>query len=326
MSEVSEVVLEQSVVAPPVVEVPEVPPAPPAPEQLRYEFQPTDEQGRPLGGKQVILYTTPDELAEKLRDQNISILRKLREVTRKQRLGITDEDALPTDLEKFNRPIEFKPRELTLEERYQVSQDLNDPSKFVEARDRLFESAIGATPDELRKTLNEQQIISIQLLARSNAATFIETTPDFYNCEENLGTMTSWMLKNGLAPTVKNFEEAYSRLNGAGLLLESPIVREDAPARENTVANSQPPAAPVSRITEQEEPQEKRQLRVPSGLNSSIASSTGIVLETPTITLAQIDRMSSDDYKKACRDPKFVAIVEKLEAERRQRLATRQSA
>jgi len=69
--------------------------APPEPE-LRYEYQPTDAEGRSIGGKQVILYRTPDELAEKLRDQNISLVRKLRQVTKEARLGRGEDSILMT--------------------------------------------------------------------------------------------------------------------------------------------------------------------------------------------------------------------------------------
>ena len=54
------------------------PVVPVAPVELRYEYQPTDEHGRPLGGKQVIKYTTPDELASKLVGQNTQLVRRLR--------------------------------------------------------------------------------------------------------------------------------------------------------------------------------------------------------------------------------------------------------
>jgi hypothetical protein len=306
----------------PVLEAPAVvvPPAPVELPEQRYEYQPTDEQGRPLGGMQVIKYKTPDELAEKLRDQNIELVRKLRSVTRKQRLGIVEESTIPDDAERFARPIEFKQQDLTLEERYKISQDLNDPQKFDAARDRLLESALGQTPETLRKTLTDQQIVTMQLLARSNASTFMETHPEFLGCTENLEVMTSWMLKNRLSPSVKNFELAHSTLDEAGLLLKAPIVREEAPVvipTENTAVNSQPPAAPVTRISDEEQPQITRQPRVPSGLNNATSSSTGNISEIGAITLAEIDRMSSDNFRKALRDPKFAALYEKLEAERK---------
>jgi hypothetical protein len=292
----------------------------PLPEpELRYEYQPTDAEGRSIGGKQVILYRTPDELAEKLRDQNISLVRKLRQVTKEARLG-RGEDSIPDDAERFAQPVDFQPKPLSAGERYAISQDLNDPEKFEAARDRLLESAIGASPEDLRKTLNQQQITTMQLLARQNAAIFMEKHPEFYSVTENLEVLTNWMIKNRLSPTVANFERANSTMTEAGLLLSPPIVREVAPVAqvpENTVPNAEP-VAPVTRISDSVQPQQPSQpARVPSGLNSRVASNTGVQPNTGALTLADIDRMSSDEYKRRLlTDPKFSENVDKLEATR----------
>lgn len=298
----------------PVVEV--VPPLAP---ELRYEYQPTDEVGRPLGGKQVILYRSGDELAEKLRDQNIQLVRKLRQVTKNQRLGITETENLPADLERLPRTVEFKEKPLSIEERYELAQDLVDPEKFESARDKLFESAIGVAPKDFREQQTQQQFTVQQLLARTNAQQFFESHQDFYVCEENLGTMTDWMIKNGLQPTVRNFEVAQSTLQEAGLLVAAPIVREETPQAtpvETMVPNSQAPVEPVARISDPVQPQPMRQPHVPSGLNSRTASPTGVVPATRTMSLADIDRMSSDEYKRRLQDPAFSKLVNELEETR----------
>ena len=64
---------EVSVAVAPVVPV--VPVVPVAPVELRYEYQPTDEHGRPLGGNQVIMYTTPVVLASNLVEKNTQLVR-----------------------------------------------------------------------------------------------------------------------------------------------------------------------------------------------------------------------------------------------------------
>src|ERR1700734_4059862 len=74
-------------------EVPVVEAAPELPE-LIHEYQPTDEMGRPIGGKQVLKYRTMDELVNKIQEQNVLVIRKLREVTRKNRLGIVEKDTI----------------------------------------------------------------------------------------------------------------------------------------------------------------------------------------------------------------------------------------
>lgn len=313
---------EETVVVPEVTVEPLAPVEVP---ELRYTYQPTDDQNRPIGGVQVIKYRTPDELAEKLRDQNIQLVRKLRQVTKNQRLGVSENENIPDEAERFSQPIDFTPKPLSVDERYAISQDLNDPDKFEAARDRLLESAIGASPEDLRKTLNQQQITTMQLLARQNATQFMEQHPGFYAVSENLEVMTNWMLKNKLAPTVANFERAYSTMQEAGLLLAPPIVREEAPTpavivppvAENTAPIVEP-AAPVARISDPVPPQHTSQpARVPSGLNTRVASNTGVDPSASSLSLADIDRMSSDEYKRRLlTDPKFSETVNKLEASR----------
>jgi hypothetical protein len=312
-----EIVLDTIVPEVPVeVEIPvEVP-------ELIYRYQPTDESGRNIGGEQVIKYRTSEELADKMRDNSVHLIRKLRQVTKEARLG-RGEDSIPDDAERFAQPVDFQPKPLSAGERYAISQDLNDPEKFEAARDRLLESAIGASPEDLRKTLNQQQITTMQLLARQNAAIFMEKHPEFYSVTENLEVLTNWMIKNRLSPTVANFERANSTMNEAGLLLSPPIVREVAPVAntpENTVPNAEP-VAPVTRISDSAQPQQPSQpVRIPSGLNSRVASNTGVSPNTGTLTLADIDRMSSDEYKRRLlTDPKFSENVDKLEAIRPQK-------
>lgn len=304
----------------PEVSVPEVP----VPE-LRYEYQPTDEQGRPLGGKQVILYRTPDELAQKLSAQNTELIRKLRSVTKEHRLGIKSDEHIPDDAERFNGLIELKPRELSAQERYEISQELNDPEKFVDARDRLLESAIGASPAQLTQILNETQMFQLQMRARDNYVTFVKSDAgkSYSDNPENRDMVTNWMLKNNLAPVVKNFIFASNTLKEAGLLLDAPVVHQEptppAPATPvaapveivDTTVNPQPSVEPAGRIASPAQPQAKRQGHVPSGLNDRVSSSAGVA-STPTNTgdglsmsLADIDKLSADQLRPLLSKPEF---------------------
>jgi hypothetical protein len=313
-------------------------PAPePAPElpELRYEYQPKDTLGRPLGGKQVIKYHTPDELADKLRDQNIELVRKLREISSKHSDDIDVQ--LPNDAQRFTSMAEFAPRELSAEERFNLSQDLNDPSKSVEAMDTLLEARLGMKLDKVRDTLNGQQLIVLQLMAKSNYDTFEKNTPEFYPCAENRKVLTDWMFKKRLNPTVEMFNLAYQTLKGAGLLLDSPIVREVTSAPATPVSTVTPTAAPAvstepnppqvpvaneSRITPAEQPQAKRPVRVPSGLNSNVSSDASTFGVTATLTLEDIEKMPSDVYKKNLRNPAFAKLVNDLERQASTRRAT----
>jgi hypothetical protein len=324
------------------VETPETPapalapeaPVTPAelPEQI-YSWQPTDEHDRPMGGKQVIKYRTQEEFQKKMTEINVNLQRELRKVSRKQRLGIVDAVTLPTDVEKAPAALTFERKPLTAEERFELTQQLANPETCEAARDRLLESA-GYT--DMQKTVAELNERVRQNDAYVNFQIFVNQTPEFYAHQENVELLCDWVIKNGLNPTTRNFALAYSTAKEAGLLLEPPIVREDTPAAvvepqpvavveaapvvpENTVPESQAPVAEAARIDEPVQPQPKSQARVPSGLNSRVASNTGVdvpTTEKPAFTLAQINRMSSDEYKRRLMTmPGFSKLVETLEKE-----------
>jgi hypothetical protein len=314
--------------------------APETPVQHRHEYQPTDEHGRALGGKQVILYTTPDELATKLTEQNVLLIRKLREEGRKRRLGIEDE-AAPDTMERMQNPIEFKERNLSTDERFALTQQLNDPNTFASARDLLIESAIGVPPAQLREFLQNQQTFEIQQRAAENYLQFIyseDARKNYYDCNDNRATLTDWMFKQGLAPTVANFHEASAKLREAGLLLGAPeqqprATTTAAPAVENvaTEAQSPLPAVEQPRIGSDQQPQPKRQVHIPSGLNENNSSASGTSATTASgatradgtlLTLRDINRMPSDEIKRRMKDPAFNALVDKLETEQKQKAAS----
>jgi hypothetical protein len=295
--------------------------------ELIYEYQPMDEHNRPMGGKQVIKYQTPDELAQKLSEQNTLLIRKLRQVTRENYRGAPS-NAIPEDAAHYVA-TELKAKELTADERFQITQDLNDPEKFASARDRLLESAVGISPAELRQRLNDQQMTILQLRAKENFLTFAQKqdflTGHGVTDSENAQTLTDWMFKNTLAPTVENFELASSQLRSAGLLNEAPVVQQVPVPQplavvpvESVVPQAQEPVVPAVRISSGEPVQSKRHSQVPSGLNDRVSSASGLAPTSMTdnsLTLADIDKMSGDQYKKAARNPAFLATVNRLEKE-----------
>lgn len=308
---------------------PVVPEAPViAPVEQKYSYQPKDTEGRPIGGLQVIKYTTQEELVAKLTHNHEESIRGMRDVRRKQRLGITDNEVLPAELEKAAAPIQFTEKALTVEERFEISKQLNDPEKFTEARDRLFESSLGVKPQVLRDTLNQNTLQTRQLVARQNAIEWMSQNPSFYQCSENVTTVCEWMAKSGLEPTVRNFEYAQSKMEEAGLLLTSPIVREVPPVAVTpveVVPESQAPVVESTRISEVPIPQsstpvvEKRQSHVPSSLNNNNSSNAGVTVLTgvAALTLADVDKMPSDIYKQMLMtNPEFVKRVNELEASR----------
>jgi hypothetical protein len=309
----------------PVVE-PAAPAAEPVIPESRYEYQPTDEQGRPLGGKQVIKYTTQEDFAEKFAAQNTLLIRQLRKVNREHRLGIAPEETVPDASERFNGDLlELKPKSLTVDERFQLAQDLTDPEKFTAARDKLIESGLGIPLADLAKAFNEQKMATLQVMAKQNFDIFAANTPDFLSADvENRQNLTDWMFKKGLAPTVENFQAAYSSLKSVGLLNEAPIVRSEPVPVVEPAPKAQEPVVAEVRIDPTPQPQPKRHSQIPSGLNDRVSSAAGPAPVDASLTLADIDKMTPDDYKAKIKDPRFAKLVNDLEQaallKRRQRL------
>lgn len=315
-------------VAASVVEVPE----------QRYEWQPTDENDRPIGGRQVILYRTEQEKFDKVINANNLLIRQLRKVNREKAVGSADD--VPTDAEKFQNVTEFKPRELSAEERFKLAQDLNNPETFSDARDQLIESAFGVTPAKLASTLNETQRFIIQQRAVEHYIDFVNTT-GVYDSMNNRQVLTGWLGKRNLAPTVTNFTIALNQCRQSGLIEDAPAVPQvpqptpatPAPVVEvppvvpvKTEPNPQAPVAATPGLGSEPQSQAKRHSHVPSGLNASVASAAGplVPVEGSSVTLESIDKMPAEIFKQWMKVPANRALNEKLEQEAAQRRRSRQ--
>lgn len=305
----------------PVPVVPAVVPAVVSPVELpeqRYEWQPTDDMGKPMGGRQAILYRTEQEKFEKMQEKSVLLLRQLRKERREKALGVPEDN---NDAEKFENVVEFKSRELTADERFKLAQGLVNPETFVDARDSLIESVFGAKPEVVASTLNETQKFLVRQRAVQNYIEFVNAS-GFADSLENRELVTSWLGTRNLAPTVANFVIAQKRLAEAGLLQEVPVVHQEpvvvtAPAVPPTVVEEpkpQVPTAPAPRIESVEQSQAKRHSHVPSGLTPSVASSAGdSPVVGPSLTLADIDKLPSEEYKRRLKDPAFFKLVNELE-------------
>jgi hypothetical protein len=280
-----------------------------------YTYQPTDEENRPIGGVQVIKYTTQEELVDKLRTQNTLLIRKLRQETKKGRLGIGEDDVIPESAPRFNSPLEFNPRDLSDDERYDISRRLLDPTTAADAASALVEARLGAPLDQIGKTMQEIQRDNLSLRAKVEANAFVAENPDYYKCPENFEALASWIVRYNLAPVKDNFQKAYDTLKAMGnVLIDGP-------------------AAPVVIPEPVVEPVPVPVVRVPSGLTREEASDSGVLVRTGSdITyelvvggqkhvlsgLAAINAMPGEEYKRRLlTDKEFGKKVEKLESEAR---------
>lgn len=329
------------VIEPTFETVPVETPAPIEPEVKRYEYQPTDEQGRPLGGKQVIKYTTQEELTAGLVKNNVELLRKLRSETRKNRLGISDQEVIPDEQPRYEQPVSFNPKSLSPEDQYELARKLGvDPEQFDTITDELFEVKIGVKPSELRRTLTELQTerVNARALAESNA--FMAVNPDYVKCQENSEAIVSWMIKKNLAPVQANYQLAYNTLLNAGVLIANVLDISDDPTpipEPEPIIPIEP--EPVVEPVTPPAPVEFKPAHIPSGFTRETSTDSGpapafgdnIVYEVVVgntkrryTGLAAVNAMPGDEFKRRVNsDRTFGPTVEKLEKEAAERRRNR---
>lgn len=296
MTEEIQPVQDPIVETPPVVEV-----APPVVEEKTYTYQPKDESGNNLGAPQVIKYKSEQELAEKLQEQNVNLIRLNRKLTRDMRLGNIVKEEIPDSAPRVKEgQYDFTPKPLTAEERLQLSQDLTDPEKMDAAQSRLVEATIG-NPAEIRRALSSQVQRIAAIDAKEQAEAFVRSNPTYYVCQQNFETLANWMVKNELEPTKSNFELAFGTLGpaGAAIMVERPIADAAPIIPPPTVV----PEAIIPPVTEVPRPQARP---TASGLTRSNSSDTGPAPKKG-YSQKELDKMSADEYRQKVLIPEFNA-------------------
>lgn len=297
-------------VAAPVV----APAATPEVKEFTYTYQIKDEDGTPVGAPQVRKYRSTQELPIDVFEDAIKAHTHatiaLRNLKRKQTFEVPD-PAL-ANAERFNEGIvEFKPRTLTDDENFTLSQELLDPVKAPAARAKIMEAELGASAQSVGSALNRVQEKNLQLQAKLEVADFLTNNPTYYKSQDNFKKITDYMVVNNLDPVAVNFQRAYDNLLADGFLQTGPTVREAAPVQEVVPveqANTPPvQSVPASGITSEAAVAERPVVGIPSGLNRSNSSDVGAPVAPRTYTKAEIDRMSSDDYKRLVVEPEFRA-------------------
>lgn len=299
------------VIPEPVIEVA------PVMNEYTYSYQIKDEDGTPMGAPQVGKYKFTQELPAEVFSAAIEMHRQatlaLRREKRKQRFEVADETL--TDADKFgaNELVEFKPRELTADETLEISRDLLDPVKAPAARKKMTEAELGAPAASVGETLNRVQESNIRLQAQLAAAEFTANTPAYYKCQENFKKITDYMLVNNLRPTSTNFRKTYDILLADGFLQAGPTVREEVPVVKveptlpNTQATQEVPADGI--ISEEPAAEPRSVVHIPTGLNRSTTSDdlTSAPAQQRKYTDKEIDRMSSEEYRRLVVEPEYRA-------------------
>lgn len=184
------------------------------PVEVVLEYQPTDEQGNPIGKKTVIKGATWEEVARKQTEVNIQAIRaynRLKTTTPQQ------------------KPVETARKPLSVDEEAQATYELLDPSKARKGLRTLMEAEFGISElqqeakagREARAALNRQRV----------GVAWAKEHPEYYDCAANGQMLATFLNGNNLEWTPENLDYAFASVQDQ--LAEKPT--------------SAPPANPATR-------------------------------------------------------------------------------
>jgi hypothetical protein len=199
-----------------------------------------------------------------------------------------------------------KRRDLSADERFTLSQDMNDPNRAPEAIKTVIEAEVGVPLAKLSEKIQEDAEAEQDAYVRNEAKAFAESTPDYIMCSHNGTTIARYMQNEGMSPTRKNFALAFEKLKAVGLMvMEKPEQKEEPkPGTEGKPDGLSEPPTP--------------------GTRPRMVASTGIRTEdfgteananrkAQKYTRQQIEAMSIAEYKdKYENEPGFRQFVDTL--------------
>jgi|SRR5579863_2000682 len=296
-------------------------PAEPTEKEQRYEFQPTDAYGRPIGGKQVIVHHGHD-LVAKLEEQNVLLIRELRKRSRERRLaGVSEAEV--AGVPKASPPdIPHEARDLTPSERVQHARLIAE-SRHREAAEYEQKCMYGVTVGELVQRTGKAEVDAYNARVGAALNAFMVATPDYVRCEENAKTLVDYMIKGNLDPTtLTSWVKAYDAMKDY-LETKKPAASVPAPVSIPETAAVTAPAEAARAVPPIATGLTRRNSSDPSPVEMGAVPANG---KYP-YTLEQIRKMDSNTYGKLLRQsPAFGLFVDKLEADEAVRRAGKRSA
>jgi hypothetical protein len=252
----------------------------------RYEWQPTLDDGTPIGGVQVVEDETYYGLIQKQADNYNHLYRKNRELLRKEKL----EGKAPDGAAMAPQPVSFQPRALTAEERYRLSRELHDPEKVDAALDLALEAKFGAKPKSVSDTVNSNASYAALLHAEQQAAAWKDMHPEYHASVKNNNDIVSWVKNRNMNITIENLDKALEDLLPA--LEVSPSVARTIPTPESATTDSRI-TAPDGRATQRQHVTPPIPTTVPRKLGTTHGET-----KKDVVTIEQFRKMSNQEQKK----------------------------
>jgi len=283
-----------------VVEAPVAPVIVKPPVKLKKIIQPTDKEGQPIGQPHVYYYTDEADLQRQLSETVINGSRRIYEL----KLGTPVKFEVPEGAEmQQDEPDEeipeFKPRELTADEKFAIAAKMRDPATIVEGFDQLQEARTGAKPEVIAKVQNQAARNSAsakrdaaRVRARTEALAFQELHPEFVTNPANSNAMITYLNTRNMPCTLKNFELAFTALKNDELL----ILQEPEPEPEVKVVQ-EPKIEPAPR-TEEAPTRIRGTADLPSAISRTDSSPSSTV-RSGKPSARQLAMMNAAEYKAA---------------------------
>jgi len=239
-------------------------------------------------GGEVFEADSAEELVEKIAAAKENANRKIREQNQ--------------ELKRL-RPVEVtqapQKQELTPDDRFRLTQELQDPTKAPEAIRKIVDADLGSRIDTIEQA-NRMQAEAVGFIRE------VEARDNFLPCAENQAAFEKWLSEYkddsgktiSLPPTRKNLQIAYDDLRDAGLL------RFKEPKQEAK--------------KEEEKPAEESRIARPRGsqsssLRTSNSTAANVAPSKKGPSWAEIQAMSTDEYKNRLRnEPGFREYVDNL--------------
>jgi hypothetical protein len=217
-------------------------------------------------------------------------------------------------------PFKAEPRQLTPDDRFRLSAEITDPAKVVEAVTEIVTAQQGAPPQDVGRTLSEQDQQEANKWYLAEARKFAMANADYYPVPQNRDALFEELFANKYDVTANNMTIAWQTLKERGDTVPWPSEAESEvfqyqlrnpaePAKPNgQTAAAQPPAEPNT--------PSPRPRSIATGLRNTDASA----LPPPPrrkaqVTRADIERMSRVEFTQRLQaDPDFRKQVDAMGA------------
>jgi hypothetical protein len=176
-------------------------------------------------------------------------------------------------------PLKIQPKDIPPGDRLRLATEITDPSKVVEAVTEIVTAQQGAPPAEVGRRVGSIDQTDADTYYRAEAEAFVAEHPEYYPVQQNQEDLFRALAASNYDLTRNNLAIVFERLMDEGKLIPWPD--DSAPL----TSEAAPPSAPVI------EPRSRPK---------------------PTVTRADLERMSRAEYNDRLRDPAFRRAVDAL--------------